>query len=183
METKPNETVDIPAAHIETFVIYKGNPFFSLDGSMLWLGIAIFIEGGWLGIANDPEAFLVSGIGAIFFILFTTRFYYFSCSERGFVVRNHFMWWIKKTYSLPTLTQLSFEMPFRTPGCVRLITKDGENSRFPAGSLADSQWIALKEQLEKQNVSVRDEFVDKIELVEFVIFDEIKEIFSRFNKK
>ncbi len=136
------------------------------------------------GIVTNSDSIgytLLFGLLGVFALGYLTyQVYYFEVSDKFFITRNYNKLWFKKTYNLSK--KITFKQPNRKPNAIRVTNIDGRSRLFMAGKLSDSQWVRLKERLEKQNVPIRDEFVDKIELVEFVFFDEIKEIFSRFKK-
>jgi hypothetical protein len=45
------------------------------------------------------------------------------------------------------------------PNCLRIITKDFRNNRFPAATLRDRTWLLLQEQLEMKGIIVRNECI------------------------
>ena len=76
-----------------------------------------------------------------------------------FVIRNHNVFWTKKPYNIKDIKEVVFETQGKMPNCLRVITKDFRNKLYPAGTLRDNNWIALKDKLEGYKIKVRNECV------------------------
>jgi hypothetical protein len=165
----------------EHYITYKGHPLLNYTLLVFIVGMLVF---GFItnsDITGDMIFFLLFGIFGFVYLSF--QVYYFEVSDKHLVIRNHNMFWLKKGYNLGNI-QIIFEQPYRRPNAIRVINTNGRGRLFMAGSLTDRQWVALKEQFEKANVPIADEFVDDITFTqyEFVLFKEIKEIFTRQKK-
>ena len=145
----------------ETFAAYKGNQFTSLRGIMLWSLYVIFIimivlRPGYLDHINVPKF-------VIFFSLFCLGWFYFHSllmnyfllSEHYLAVKNHNLSWRKRLYLLDDIKEVTVETQGKMPNSLRVITKDFRSTVFPAGTLNDRNWRALKEKLESKGITVR----------------------------
>lgn len=86
----------------ELFVTYKGNPIFSFRGVLMW-GFIVFIN--MIPIfSNKPintNSFLLFMPLCLFwFIMNSWMLHFFEISKKYFVVKNHYFFWIRKTYQL-----------------------------------------------------------------------------------
>lgn len=65
----------------------------------------------------------------------------------------------KKAFRLNEIKEIVFETRHNMPNCLRIITNDFKTKLYPAGTLRDRTWLALKERLESHDISVRNECV------------------------
>ncbi len=84
---------------------------------------------------------------------------YFQVSDNLFVVRNHNLFWKKKAYRITEIKEVVFETQGKMPNCLRVITKNFKNKLYPAGTLRDKTWLALKDKLESFDITVRNECI------------------------
>ena len=155
--TEANENIP------ETFVAYKGNQFISLRGIMLWSIYVIIIimftlRPGYLDNINVPKFFSFLGIFCFSWYYFHSLLMnYFQLSEHYLFVKNHNLPWRKKLYRLDEIKEVAVETQGKMPNSLRVITKDFRSSVFPAGTLNDKTWLALKEKLNSKGISVRND--------------------------
>jgi len=162
IDKKPFASIAINAPSLEeasgeTFTAFKGVQLYNYRGILLWL---IELTMVYVAILNRNSA------GALIFCLVTAviSFFgfshfmnYFELSDRLLSVRNHNLLWKKKLYRVDDVKEIVFEQPDKMPVCLRVITNDFENKRYPAATLWDKDWRALKKALEAKNIPVRNE--------------------------
>jgi hypothetical protein len=97
---------------------------------------------------------------AIFcFILFSYQLHYFEISDNYFLVRNHNLFWRKKVYHITDIKEIIFSTTGKNPNCLTIITKDFKKGFYPAATLWDKTWLALKDKLEAYSIEVRNECI------------------------
>ena len=166
------EPIDQSEIENQQFVIYKGIQFINFRAIIMWLFI-VPIAISLISNYNKP--------GIVIFLLLTAYFlvkiiswylYYFEVSDNYLVVRNHNLFWRKDIYRLSDIGEIVFEMPNKMPGCMRVITKDFNGKLYRAATLSNKKWNALKDDLERKKIPIRDEFISSlITSVEFKLFD------------
>ncbi|QHT71394.1 hypothetical protein GXP67_34420 [Rhodocytophaga rosea] len=145
----------------EWFDTFKGNQFLSLKRISLWLifGTIVYtfiitdhLKTDWGGL------FLVL-VALYWFFFLSWQMHYYKVSQTYFVVNNHNLIWINKAYRLADIHEIVFETRGNLPNCLRMITKDFRTALYPAGTLRDKTWLALKAKLETHNIPVRNECI------------------------
>lgn len=165
IDRKPNSETTIPSVTIdinqELFIPYKGNPLLSLEGFCMWvftlffLFFPLFVKKS----TNQNVIIFTTGFAILIFFLFSRMMYYFEISNNFFVVKNHHFFWKNEIYSISDIREIVFERHHKQPILLRLITKDFKTKTYLAASLNDSNWLEMKSELEKYNVSVRNECI------------------------
>lgn len=160
-EISTNETrkKDIEKEHFEEF---KGNPFFSFRGIMMWsiiLFLLFIIFSPFRKISYFNALRLFIPFGLFWFALNAYCMHYFELSKNYFVVRNHYFWWIKDIYKSSEIEIIVYERLGKQPNSLRIITKNYRRKLYPAGTLNDKKWLELKTKLERQNIEVRNECI------------------------
>ena len=156
-----NSTVDKDAVESDFYETYKGNQFTSLRGISLWSLIGFFTY----MILNNGRPNTVGltlfffGFSTFWFIVNSYLMHFFQVSDNFFVIRNHNFFWKKKAYNIADIKEIVFETQGKMPNCLRIITKDFRNKFYPAGTLRDKNWFALKDKLEVYKIKVRNECV------------------------
>lgn len=145
----------------ELFIPYKGNPLLSFRGIIMWVFILFLL---FLPILsnkpiNQKGIALSMSFAVLFFLLFSRMLNYFEMSDNFFVVKNHYFFWKNEIYSISDIREIVFESHHKQPNLLRLITKDFNSKTYLAASLNDSNWLDMKSQLEKSNISVRNECI------------------------
>ncbi len=155
------ETVNKKETIPETFAVYKSNQLTSLRGAMLWGLYAVIIimfvlRPGYLDHINVPKFVLFFGLFCFgWFYLHSLLMNYFLASEHYLEVKNHNLFWRKRLYLLEDIKEVAVETQGKMPNSLRIITKDFRSTVFPAGTLNDRNWRALKEKLESKRIPVR----------------------------
>ena len=157
-ESSPIETVEIASDNYETF---KGTQMISLRGICLWGFIGAII---YLVLKIDRPITIglmifVLCISLFWFVVLSYQMHYFQVSDNYFIIRNHNFFWKKKAYRILDLNEIVFETQGKMPNCLRIITKDFRNKLYPAGTLRDKNWLALKDKLESYKITVRNECI------------------------
>ena len=145
----------------ESFEVFKNSPWSSARGLSLW-GLLLFLL--YMSLTKNKIPFTWSlsifGFFGLFWFLFSSyMMHYFACSDRYLVVKNHNFVWKKEAYLLKDIQEVVFETQPRSPNFLRVITTDFRNKTYPAGTLQDGTWLALKAYLERRKVPVRNECI------------------------
>ncbi len=156
-----NSKIDKEAVASDIYDIFKGNQFTSLRGITLWSLIGFF---AYMTLNNKRP----NTVGLTVFVLVFSTFWFFvhsylmhffQVSENFFVVRNHNFIWMKKAYKFADIKEIVFETQGKMPNCLRVITNDFKSKLYPAGTLSDQNWFALKDKLESYKIKVRNECI------------------------
>ncbi|MEJ0103209.1 MAG: hypothetical protein WDO19_11910 [Bacteroidota bacterium] len=133
-------------------VKFAGNPNTSFNGLFLYLlTIGVFIL--LLQLRNLSWAYLIIIFPiAMFYYLFGSQLHYFLVSNKRLVVKNHFLFWINKTYNIEDIKALNFERPYRRSRALRISYIDYKSKLYCAGSLRDKHWHELKEKIESLKI-------------------------------
>lgn len=146
----------------ENFEEFKGSPFFSFRGIMMWSLILFFLFLTFSPIRKIPffnalKFFIPFGL--FWFAFNAYCMHYFELSKNYFVVRNHYFWWVKDIYKNSEIEIIVYESQAKQPNNLRLITKNYRHKIYPAGTLNDQKWLEMKTQLERKNIKVRNECI------------------------
>lgn len=140
---------------------FKGNQFTSIRGIFLWGIICFFIYMLFFFWQNPPEELLIylGVFGAFWFVYHSYKMHYFGLTENHLVVRNHNFIWKVNIYHLTDIREIVIDMPSKQPTHLRVITKDYKSKIYPAGTLRDKHWLALKRSLASKGLMVRNECI------------------------
>jgi TM2 domain-containing membrane protein YozV len=152
---------EMSEADNDFFETYKGNQLTNFRGIMIWffvgLGLYNFINDKFF---NNMAIVTYCFLSLFIFFLLSWTMHYFMVGQKYLIVKNHNLLWIKKVYRLDNIEEVIFETQGKLPHCMRIITKDFKRSRlFPAGTLRDKTWMAMKAELENKGIKVRNECV------------------------
>ena len=154
-ETKPTNT------ELEHMEVFKGNPYFSLRGIMLWglIGYLMFLT-FFGGKPIDPKVTMIFiGISIFWFLAISNSMNYFGLSDEYFIVKNHHFIWKRHLYKLIDIREIVFETQPKASNCLRIISRDFHTKLYPAGTLHDKHWLELMRRLEAKGVPVRNECI------------------------
>lgn len=157
IEISVNEIIEkeIEKEHFDEF---KGSPFFSFRGVILWSFILFFIF-LLLKTSNLNSLKFFVPFGLIWFTFNSYCMHYFELSKNYFVVKNHYFWWIKDIYKNSEIEIIVFESQQKQPNSLRVISKDFRRKIYLAGTLNDKKWLEMKTELERKNIKVRNECI------------------------
>lgn len=142
---------------------FNGNHLFTFNG-LFFYGWVIFI--GFI-VSTKPQVFLTN-YGAIISISFATlvitgmlsyQMHYFKTTRQFLIVTNTIWFWRKDIYSLSDIREVVIETPHRLSTSLRVITTDFRDKLYPAGSLSDTTWKKIMEQLRNDRIKVRNEAI------------------------
>jgi hypothetical protein len=159
---EPTENaIDTKSLDSDYYETYKGTVITSLRGISLWVLIGFF---AYMLLNNSKPTTTGLLIGffcfsSFWFLFHTYLMNYFQVSDSFFIVRNHNFFWTKKAYRITDIKEVVFETQGKMPNCLRVITKSFKNKLYPAGTLRDKTWLALKDKLESYNIKVRNECI------------------------
>ncbi len=148
------------AVKADVYETFKGNQFTSLRGISLW-GFVGFMTYLLLVDKRQSSAplLLYFSISGLWLLAHSYLMHYFKVSENFLVVKNHNFFWKNKVFFLADIKEVVFETQGKMPNCLRIITNDFRNKFYPAGTLRDKTWLALKYKLESHSIIVRNECV------------------------
>ncbi len=156
-----NSTIDKDSIASDFYETFKGNQFTSLRGISLWglIGILVYL------VINNKRPVQIAGVlfvltfSLFWGLAFSYQMHYFQISHNYFLIRNHNFFWKKKAFKIDDIKEIVFETQGKMPNCLRIITKDFRNKLYPAGTLNDKKWLALKNKLESYKIKVRNECI------------------------
>lgn len=110
---------------------------------------------------RPPVGLLIffGAFGTFWFVLQSWLMHYFGLTKDFLIVRNHNFIWKAKIYRLSDIKEIVFETQGKQPNCMRIITNNYKNKLYPAGTLRDKTWLNLKDKLEANGVTVRNECI------------------------
>lgn len=149
--------VDEAEAMVENFDTFRNSLFLSFRGILFLclMGIFLFVLSKGKIDAIVPVFFLF----VFWFAITFWQMHYLKVSDRFLMVNNHILFWKRKIYRLSEIREVVFETHGKMPNCLRVITKDFRTIVYPAASLRDATWLALKDKLESHQIQVRNECI------------------------
>lgn len=161
-ETFKPETIFLSNRNLsfENLKDFKGHPVFSFRGIAMWALIVFFVFLLFNSRNIRLTSIIFTGVFCIFwFLLNSWMTHYFKASNKYFVIKNHYFFWIEKIYLLEDIQEIVYERHGKQSNALRLITKDFRSKRFLAGTLRDKKWLEMKTYLEDKNIKVRNECI------------------------
>src|SRR5690606_10380766 len=142
--------------------VFKGNPFISLTGILLWGGIGMFTFAFLNGNQSNSAGLLLAFLSVVLFWFFihSWSMHYFSLMKDFLIIKNHNLLWRKRYVRLSDIEEVVIEIPEKQANTMRLITKDFKSRLYPAGTLRTQTWRDLIERLDEEGISVRNECID-----------------------
>lgn len=156
-----NTAIDKDAVASDFYETFKGNQLTSLRGISLWglIGFFTFMQLNNKRPNTIALTIFLFGFSTFWFVANSYFMHYVQVSDNFLVIRNHNFFWMRKAYNIVDIKEIVFETQGKMPNCLRVITKDFRNKLYPAGTLRDENWLALKEKLESYNIKVRNECI------------------------
>jgi hypothetical protein len=143
----------------EKFIFYKNFQLLNFRSFILWSCVVL------ISLCSIINATLT---GILILFIFDSLFIwwlsiyqnYFGVSSHFFVVKNQTLPWMKKVFMLDDINEIVFEQEHhKLPNSLRVITNDFKSESFMASSLWTKNWFQLKDELEKKNITVRNESI------------------------
>ena len=161
--SEKNETIPKQLAAIdidlETFTLYKGNPILCFTGFSMWvliLFIPLFVMLKNNTISVSP--LLIFNPLTIFWFIFHARMMdYFEISDNFIIIKNHYFSWKKKTIRMDEIREVHLFRPYKRSNTLRIIFNDFSTKNCMAASLRTATWLRVKQHLEQNKISVRNE--------------------------
>ncbi len=146
--------------NFSTLTEYNNNHLVSFNGIVIY-GFTAFM--GYLLLTADrpiyPGGLFLLGFTSIFWLGLGYQLHYFLLDNEYLVIKNH-IWFLRThKYRLSDIYEIVFETPHKTSTSMRINTKDFHTKLYPAGSLKNSTWNRLMEELKKHKVRVRNEAI------------------------
>lgn len=131
---------------------YSGNPIISFNTlcipgtTILVLTLLKFSKAGFL---------VALALDLLCYFVFATQMYFFKIKAHELTVKNHYLPWIRHTYNLNNIEQISIEKPYRRSTALRIITFQSQSRQYGAGSLRNKDWNELLEDLATLGIKTR----------------------------
>lgn len=140
---------------------FNGNHFLSFNGVTFygWLGFIayVFITTDY-SLLNSKAALILVPLFIIPLpALSSYQMHYFIVGQNYFAIKNTIWFWKKDIYLLTDIKEVVIETPHRLSTSLRIITTDYRDKLYPAGSLSDTTWKEMMEQLSSDKIKVRNE--------------------------
>jgi len=147
----PNEIITLEKANK-----FSGNFLFSFYGFFSCCVVLILWKTG-RQVPNTPVGawLILTGIFMLFYWSISGETYYFFVSDRHLLVKNQLRPWVNHIYTLEQIKEVTFGSPARRSSYLRVITTDGREHRYNAGSLRSKTWSALIEKFRQYNIKIR----------------------------
>ena len=147
--------------YLGNFTDFKGHLILSFRGIMMWSLLIFLFLYPFYDSRKIEFAPLVTiySFCVIWFLLNSWMMYYFRISNKHFIIKNHYFFWIEKIYLLENIEEVVYEQQGKQSNALRIITKDFKSKRFLAGSLNDQKWLEMKDFFEEKNIKVRNECI------------------------
>lgn len=91
--------------------------------------------------------------------LLSYQMHYFIIGQNFILIKNTIWLWKRDIYPLSDIKEVVIETPHRLSTSLRVITTDFRDKLYPAGSLSDTTWKELMEQLRNYKIKVRNEAI------------------------
>ncbi|RYD87303.1 MAG: hypothetical protein EOP50_20980 [Sphingobacteriales bacterium] len=134
---------------------FGGNWIFSSNGitSLLLFGFTVWLVSVIAGKGGAIWIPLLVMLPQLFLICFMLeQLYFFELNERELVVRHHVKWWYRRVYPCEDIVAAAQEQPQKRSIGLRITDRWFHSKWYPAGSLRDRTWEALREQLAQQGI-------------------------------
>ncbi len=148
---------------IENQKIFNDNHVLSANGILFY---AFLIFTLFIIFQNPSEIFekydkllLINFFSLILCFAFSSSMNYFIFTEKHLIIKNSIWFWKKKIYDLENIKEIVIDMPFRSPICLRVITKNFNSNTYLASSLGNSTWRNLKKYIIERKIPLRDEIL------------------------
>lgn len=140
--------------------VYKGNQFACANGLGAWscftvIPVSVFILSG-RSIAEYAEVGMLlvpaTAMLLLFFGLASLTLWYFEADADQLVVCNHNLLFLKRVFLWDDINRVVLEN-----NRAELLLKNGSKKVIRAESLKDSDWLALKQHMLRQGITIQDE--------------------------
>ena len=167
IEKREYKIVEIPkisssAIRHERIEVFKGNPFTSFYGILIWglVGFYLYLISSIEAIPSFSNLLLLCIIPLFLGLPISLLMHFFGLTKDHIVVENHFLFWRQRIYLLADIKEIVFEDPAGSK-TLRVIMNDYRTNYYQATTLKDKTWLRLKEQLEQRGVTVRNESIEQ----------------------
>ena len=142
---------------------FNGNHFLSFNGLIFygWLGFFnyLFIIRDHNPLTNLTGLIILPLVIISFPALFSYQMHYFIIGQNYLTIKNTIWIWKRDIYLLNDIKEVVIETPHRLSTSLRIITTDYRDKLYPAGSLSDTTWKEMIEQLRNDKIKVRNEAI------------------------
>lgn len=142
---------------------FNGNHLLSFNGLIFygWLGFFtyLFIIRDHNPLNNITGLIVLPFVIFSFPALFSYQMHYFIVGQNYLIIKNTIWFWKRDIYLLTDIKEVVIETPHRLSTSLRIITTDYRDKLYPAGSLSDTTWKEMMEQLRTDKIKVRNEAI------------------------
>jgi hypothetical protein len=140
--------------------VYKGSQFACANGLGAWscftvIPVCVFIlSGRSIGEFAEVSIMLVPATAMLllFFGLASLTLWYFIADPNQLVVRNHNLFFLKRVFLWEDISRVVLDN-----NRAELLLKNGGKKVIRAESLKDKDWLALKQHMLQQGITIQDE--------------------------
>lgn len=142
---------------------FNGNHLLTFNGLIFygWFGFFayLFLTGDRNPLNNVTGLLILPLVILSFPALFSYQMHYFIIGQNYLTIKNTIWFWKKDIYLLTDIKEVVIETPHRLSTSLRIITTDYRDKLYPAGSLNDTTWKEMMEQLRNDKIKVRNEAI------------------------
>lgn len=140
--------------------IYKGNPFLTYRIMFLWAWpLFTIVLSPFVLYYENGLMIVIAIVIYILLILSNTKYTYYFCIAKDEVqIRNHLIFWYKKSYSFKEINSIRIDTNPRkytrstNPTFLRIYTSAVDYKTFYACTIRDKTWRALQKELSERNI-------------------------------
>ena len=138
---------------------YSDNHILSFNGILIygWIAFSIYA----LTILSYSGAILIAVTFMFGFIygFLGLQLHYFFLDTNYLVVRNHVWPWVNDKYKVENIKEVILEHPYKRSTSMRVSTKDYKSKLYSGGSLKNSTWKMLLQDIKNLNINTKNEGV------------------------
>jgi hypothetical protein len=136
---------------------YAGNVYTSFN-TLIFAGFSIFLFVMLRDIQDWKIAVLLPGVlSVLIYLAAGFQMNYFLIDDGCLIIRNHFYLWRHIKINLADIDRIDIETPGRTSSGLRILTKSLQSKLYGAGSLRNSNWKSLLDDLKLIGIPTRDD--------------------------
>lgn len=142
---------------------FNGNHFLTFNGLIFYGWIVFFtyliLTSNKIQLNNIAALIAMPLVLLSIPALLSYQMHYFIVGQNYLTIKNTIWFWKKDIYLLNDIKEVVIETPHRLSTSLRIITTDYRDKLYPAGSLSDSTWKEMMEQISKDKIQVRNEAI------------------------
>jgi hypothetical protein len=132
---------------------YSGNAFWSWNAIGLACVLGLIVFSFFL---EFTYAIVIVLLGMVLLAAVGWQMHYFIITEEAPIVRNQLLPWMHRTYNFRSISELYFEDAIERSRSMIIRGNNGRKKVYPAGSLRDETWSALRKALGDKGLFIND---------------------------